>query len=80
MSYTYIRLIVVKSSCTTVPDIDILWVTYPTQARLKEKKNHRVSDHSTHRDTVQVQHLHLAQFGWRGPHWHLKCRGLASTL
>jgi len=30
--------------------------------------------------TVQVQHLHLAQFGWRGPHWHLKCRGLAHTL
>ena len=21
--------------------------------------------------TVQVQHLHIAQFGWRGPHWHL---------
>ena len=29
---------------------------------------------------MQVQHLHLAQFGWRGPHWHLKCRGLAHTL
>ena len=24
--------------------------------------------------------MHLAQFGWRGPHWHLKCRGLAHTL
>ena len=30
--------------------------------------------------TVQVQHLHLAQFGWRGPQLHLKCRGLAHTL
>ena len=30
--------------------------------------------------TVQVQHLHLAQFGWRDPLWHLKCRGLAHTL
>ena len=30
--------------------------------------------------TVQVHHLHLAQFGWRGPQWHLKCRGLANTL
>ena len=30
--------------------------------------------------TVQVHTWHLAQFGWRGPHWHLKCRGLAHTL
>ena len=30
--------------------------------------------------TVQVHHLHLAQFGWRGPQLHLKCRGLAHTL
>ena len=29
---------------------------------------------------MQVQHLHLAQFGWRGPQLHLKCRGLAHTL
>jgi len=30
--------------------------------------------------TVQVHTWYLAQFGWRGPHWHLKCRGLAHTL
>ena len=29
---------------------------------------------------MQVQHLHLAQVGWRGPQLHLKCRGLAHTF
>ena len=38
------------------------------------------TDHIAHTHTVQVHHLHLAQFGWRGPQLHLKCRGLAHTL
>ena len=30
--------------------------------------------------TVQVHTWYLAQFGWRGPQLHLKCRGFAHKV